>query len=314
VAYIQFRTIYYPWPFFAVNAAFFMGLFFFISGYLLPAAYDRKGARQFLIDRFKRLGIPLLFFTFFIFPRVLYALSEPLVSFPDFVIQGYINPPENRLEIEVAHLWFLMHLLLYAVAYTLWRQLYREHHPASLAACSHRQILAYLLSLAVVTFIVRIDYPIDQWANVFGFLSAEIAHSPQYASLFILGTVACRRHWLSHMPTPQGLMGIGLSAVVLRYGYSLSQERFLLPNILAGGGLDLRSLVWSGWEATICVGLCIGLLILFRERANIQSRLTRSLSDNAYAVYLIHLLPILFLQNAIAPLSISPLIPKFCPN
>jgi len=49
-------------PFFAVNAAFFMGLFFLISGYFVPRAYDRKGATAFLKDRFRRLGIPLLFF------------------------------------------------------------------------------------------------------------------------------------------------------------------------------------------------------------------------------------------------------------
>src|ERR1700760_3306895 len=30
-------------PFFAVNAAFFMGLFFLISAYFLPASFDRKG-------------------------------------------------------------------------------------------------------------------------------------------------------------------------------------------------------------------------------------------------------------------------------
>ena len=48
-------------PFFGVNAAFFMGLFFLISGYFLPRAYDHKGAVTFLKDRFRRLGIPLLF-------------------------------------------------------------------------------------------------------------------------------------------------------------------------------------------------------------------------------------------------------------
>src|SRR5215207_3016513 len=35
-------------PFFSVNAAFFMGLFFVIAGYFVPYAYDRKGAARFL--------------------------------------------------------------------------------------------------------------------------------------------------------------------------------------------------------------------------------------------------------------------------
>src|SRR5215510_8083832 len=47
-------------PFFAVNAAFFMGLFFLISAYLLPASFDRKRAPAFLKERFMRLGIPFV--------------------------------------------------------------------------------------------------------------------------------------------------------------------------------------------------------------------------------------------------------------
>jgi glucans biosynthesis protein C len=44
-----------------------------------------------------------------------------------------------------------------------------------------------------------------------------------------------------------------------------------------GGGLSLGALVWSTVEACICVGLCIGLLTVFRERVNQQSRLLRDL-------------------------------------
>jgi glucan biosynthesis protein C len=47
---------------FVLNRSFFMNLFFMISGYLLPAAYDRKGAAAFLKDHFLRLGIPMLDF------------------------------------------------------------------------------------------------------------------------------------------------------------------------------------------------------------------------------------------------------------
>src|SRR5688572_28446917 len=38
------------------NQAFFMGLFFLISGYFTPGSYERKGARAFLWDRVVRLG------------------------------------------------------------------------------------------------------------------------------------------------------------------------------------------------------------------------------------------------------------------
>src|SRR3974390_3721345 len=42
--------------------AFFMGLLFFIAGYFVPAAFDRKGLGKFVRDRAVRLGVPSLFF------------------------------------------------------------------------------------------------------------------------------------------------------------------------------------------------------------------------------------------------------------
>ena len=48
------------WHFFSVNAAFFMGLFFLISGYFVPTSFDRQGAKVFMQKKLMRLGIPLL--------------------------------------------------------------------------------------------------------------------------------------------------------------------------------------------------------------------------------------------------------------
>lgn len=289
-------------PFFAVNAAFFMGLFFLISGYCLPAAYDSKGIQQFLLTRFQRLGIPLVFFSLLVFPIVLYRLDAPSVSFFAFIMQAYLHP----LKIEVAHLWFLVHLLFYAVCYSLWRQISHQWSIDFLAKCPGSCLMvAYLLSLTIITFIVRIEYPIDRWVQLFGFVPTEIAHLPQYVSLFIVGIMAARRSWLRQIGKTQGFLwlGIGLSAALLRYAYSVAH----LPDMTAGGGWDWRSAVWSGWESTICVGLCAGLLVLFREKLNFQNKILRILSNNAYTVYLIHLLVILYLQLTFTHASIDPL-------
>lgn len=297
-------------PFFAVNAAFFMGLFFFISGYFLPAAYDRKGPKQLLLDRLKRLGIPVVFFVLVVFPPVLYLLAAPAISFLDFFIQVYIQ----QFEIEVAHLWFLMHLLCYAVLYVLWRQAFQKLHFQKLRSQRLQLpkdfwIFIYILGLTVVTFWIRVEYPIDRWINLLGFLPTEIAHLPQYFSLFVLGVIAYCQKWLLKISTLQGLtwLRIGLSAALLRYLYSLSFSVLSLPDLIEGGGLDWRSFIWSFWEATICVGLCLGLLILFRERFNFQQKILRALAENAYSVYLIHLLVILYIQFLMADLAVGPL-------
>ena len=56
--------------FVAIDQSFFMGLFFLISAYFTPGAYDRKGAGLFLRDRLLRLGIPLLIYDILIQPFV----------------------------------------------------------------------------------------------------------------------------------------------------------------------------------------------------------------------------------------------------
>jgi hypothetical protein len=50
------------------NQAYFMGFFFFLSGYFAPGSYDRKGSGAFLRDRLIRLGIPTIVFMFVLGP------------------------------------------------------------------------------------------------------------------------------------------------------------------------------------------------------------------------------------------------------
>ncbi|MBD1869619.1 acyltransferase family protein [Oculatella sp. FACHB-28] len=65
------------------------------------------------------------------------------------------------------------------------------------------------------------------------------------------------------------------------------------------------------WETTICIGLCIGILVLFREYLNKQGKWEQWLSDNAYVVYLIHVVIVIGLQVGFAPLPIPPLLKFF---
>src|SRR5207248_9037625 len=59
--------------FFVVNRSFRMSLFFLVAGYFMPYVLDRKGARLYLKDRFRRFGVPILVFLVFIVPLLMYA-------------------------------------------------------------------------------------------------------------------------------------------------------------------------------------------------------------------------------------------------
>ena len=57
------------------NQSFFMGMFFLISGYFVPASVEKKGSWKFMQDRLRRLGIPLLV-TWFLLSPLSVAISE----------------------------------------------------------------------------------------------------------------------------------------------------------------------------------------------------------------------------------------------
>ncbi len=61
--------------FMAVNASFFMGLFFMISAYFVPSSLERKGAAKFMKDRLVKLGVPILIFMIVVFPVMGYLLD-----------------------------------------------------------------------------------------------------------------------------------------------------------------------------------------------------------------------------------------------
>ncbi|HHP7232481.1 MAG TPA: acyltransferase family protein [Xenococcaceae cyanobacterium] len=300
--------------FFATNAAFFMGLFFLISGYFMPGSYERKGAKAFLQERFWRLGIPILFFALLVFPPIFYLAQSSKLFFGQFFFRVYLG----QGQIQVGHLWFLVHLLFYEVCYVFWRGITKRNpvlksKQPKIPVPKHSFILTYLIALATVTFVVRIRYPIDTWKGLLWIIPAEIAHLPQYSSLFVIGIIAYHHDWLHRMPRQRGLiwLAIGLGAALLRYCYALRGNDLFPTPLIANGGWNWRSLVWSTWEAIICIGLCVGLLVLFREQVNGQGKHWQIIFANAYTVYLIHILVIIPIQFLFAPILISPLLKFF---
>ena len=108
-----------------IGAAFLLQLFFLISGYFTPRPYDRKGAGGFLLDRLKRLGIPLVLYAVVINPLVIYW-AEVHRGFEGSLWQ-YVSTHISALTTaSVGPLWFVEALLIYSVVYALLRLLSRK--------------------------------------------------------------------------------------------------------------------------------------------------------------------------------------------
>lgn len=296
--------------FFAVNAAFFMSLFFLISAYFLPASYDKKGAVRFLQDRLQRLGIPLLIGFVLMIPLMMYAYyihfrGYPAINFGEYYLNIYFGMGEKPLDwtgpswpdLQFGHLWFIEHLLVYAVLYTIWRSFIRKSEEKAnkqTKTPNHLRIVLFAIVVSLITFVVRIRYPIDHWVGVLGFIQAELAHVPQYASFFIIGIWAKRNNWIQTLPAKVGRTWLIAGILLAAWFYSGQYT------VYAQGGLNWNSFAYSFYETFLCTGLCIGLICLFRETMNVSGELSKALSANAYAVYIFHVPIVVLLQYSLA--------------
>jgi hypothetical protein len=103
--------------FVAVNQAFFMGFFFFLSALFIPSSYDKKGPAKFITDRLLRLGLPLVFYSLVLSPFLsfmTYTIDHPQVTY-----MQYLGGFDSWIDFGV--LWFVAALLLFTLVYALFR-------------------------------------------------------------------------------------------------------------------------------------------------------------------------------------------------
>jgi glucans biosynthesis protein C len=277
-------------PFFTVNRSFFMSLFFMISGYFTVMSVDRWGPRAFIKDRSLRLGLPVL--------------SFGLVMVP---LQLFVFESDSAWPLEVGHLWFLEHLLIFSAVYALWRMISKksiQDEQTQVNPPGYLRIVVFALALAVVSAVVRIWFPIDRWVYLLGFIKVAFADVPRDLSFFIIGLVAYRRNWILSFPKKDGMvwLGVGVTLAVVMYAYAMAGRDILyLSDIQLG-------IIYPIWESLLCCGMCIGLTVLFREYFNTQGNLGKVMAKNQYAAYIIHPIIVLLFQDILLSLYLPPFI------
>ncbi len=289
-----------------LNQSFFMGFFFLIAGYFVPGSFDRKGGRAFMKDRLVRLGIPLLAFIVLLrpilmaglYPKIHAMLAEQGTDLPYWLLYLVTWDP--------GPLWFVEVLLVFSGLYVLYRKYRGEDvqtqssDPAQVGAWAPGRgaILGYALTLGVVSYLWRFMVPLGQYWPIVGLPTP--AYLPQYSSLFVIGMLAYRRGWLQALSGAAGWFGLAMVVVA---------SAVLLPLIaqadlkLAIGHGTWQSMVEALWESLFAVGVIVALLVLFRQRLNVQGWWGRFLSEQVYTVYIIHPLVLVGLGHAFAWLN-----------
>ena len=263
------------WHFFSVNAAFFMGLFFLISGYFVSASYDKQGASIFVQKKLIRLGIPLL------------------------VMGGLLSVLSGK--IEIGHMWYIESLLVFCLLYALIRQFCKPINDE----CSSRPTIIGLLIfgsiMGIGSYLIRLVSPQDNWIWPFGIipLPMEPAHYLQYVMMFAVGILASRIRWLERISKATGFLSLVIGCL-LALGIYLRERPRVGASAGIGGEWNDFVAQWFGiYESLLCVFISFGLLWLFREYSNWNSKFWQWCAAQAYGAYIVHLLLMIALQYAV---------------
>lgn len=264
----------------ALNQSYFMGLFFLLAGYFTPASYDRKGAAQFVSDRLVRLGVPLVIYFFLLSPMTI-ALARTGSGHPFW--SGWWQMIRGR-EFEPGPLWFAEALLIFALAYIVWRKLVPTAVPRSNAAIEiprARTLAVAAVCVGAASFLIRLWVPVG--TNV---VWLQVGYFAPYIVLFCFGCAAARGRLLERVTLSRAKPWIAVSVVMfflLLY--------FLLFRANEGsflGGWTLNAAFYAWWDPFISWGIILLLLWLFRIGWSRESRLVTPLARCAFTAYIVH--------------------------
>ncbi len=270
--------------FVAVNQAFFMSLFFFVSAYFTRMSLLKKGAPLFVRDRLIRLAIPLMVYFFVLNPSVGYLVRR-FTGRTDAGYFGFMlhNAPQC---FGWGPMWFVLSLILFTAAYLAvrgMRQICGAARPMPLPG--NLAVFLFILFIGTATFLVRLAYPVGR-----EFIGLQLGYFPMYICMFAFGILAHRSSWPDQLERRQVNVWFGLAMaailllpVIVLLGGAFSGNADKFP-----GGLSWQAYVYSAWEPFLCIGISLKLLLLFRGRLNRANTLSARLSKSSYTVYILH--------------------------
>ncbi len=307
-----------------LNPSFTMAILLVFSGYLVPPSFDRRPFGIYVREKFIRLGIPLVLGGMIMLPLLQYYsfhMNWGYTGYDSFwqyyweAWMGFGTKPEGWNgpgwpDRNLAHLWYIEHLLVYALGYGIWRKYFckpgqsvRTPSPPP----GNRAIFLFAVFISLSTFAVRIFCPYDRVYALFGVLQIDMSHFPQWLPFFFVGLAAYRYDWLTQLPTSTGRiwLRVAIALVLLNFAIRFTPASWLLLSIEAhSAGFTLPNFAKCVWESFFCVGAAVGMITLFREKLNWSTKAMTLLAASAYAVHVFHPPMIVAWQYALGHVAI----------
>ena len=299
--------------FVAANQAYFMGFFFFLGGFFSARSLERRNSGSFLIQRFLRLGVPILVFVYLISPVLRFFLRFILYDRPP-TLTGLMSIYQSLdFGIDLGPMWYVLLLILLSISCipaNKWIKINLISPNENHTFPSRLKLLLFALLVGLTTFLVRLYLPIG---SVFQPLNLQVPFLLQYLALYIAGLAAYHGKWFDQIKPDQNKFWRSLTLALI----AVMPIIFILSGGLEGdvtpalGGLYWQSLVFALWEQFFCLGMIVTLLSYFKKNLDKQVYIAKEMAAASYAAFIIHT-PVLVLFTAILRnISLHPLMKIF---
>jgi hypothetical protein len=297
------------------NDSFFMSAMFFVSGLFVWPSLKRKGTGWFLRDRWWRLGLPFIVCVLFLMPLAYWAieleLHDPNIGFAAFWWRTVTVGPWNS-----GPAWFVWVLLaldvIAAIVFVSAPAIVEAIGRLSQASFARPGLFFWtLLGASIIAYVPAVLYfGASRWFAV-GPVAIQASRILLYLLYFFAGM------GIGAVPFDRGLLAadgglarrwpVWLAATVVSYGSILALiyvKHSVLPDVNHQP---------SWWELAYALSFVaystsqtLNVMALFLRFSNDGSSLLDPLRESAYGIYLIHYVPVLWLQYAMYDMSFGP--------
>jgi Acyltransferase family len=298
------------------NDSFFMSAMFFLSGLFVWPSLKRKGTGWFLRDRCWRLGLPFIVCALILMPIAYYAVDlrlHPDVGFAEFWWKTVTVGPWM-----IGPAWFVWVLLaldvIAALVFLAAPGLVEAIGRLSLAGYARPGLFFWtLLIISIIAYVPAVLYfGASRWFSI-GPVAVQASRILLYLVYFFAGM------GIGAVSFDKGLLAAGgglarrwriwLAATIVTYSCIIALvyiKHGVLPDV------NHQPLWWQIAYALAFVSYSaaqtFNVLALFLRFDNEGASIFDPLRDSAYGIYLIHYVPVLWLQYALYGLSFAPVL------
>lgn len=295
------------------NDSYFMAAMFLLSGLFVWPSLQHKGIASFLRDRWWRLGFPFLVAAFVLMPIAYYAEAprQPEIGFAAYWWKTITIGPWQS-----GPAWFIGVLLVFdllaAMLYRVLPRLVEVLGELSLAGLRrpHLSLWALFIGSIVAYVPAEIYFGSTRWFTV-GPFSIQASRVLLYLLYFLSGV------GIGSVPYEQGLLArngelarrwrVWLAVTVAAFG-SMIALLYVKHDVLPDANQPPLwwNTVYALAFAFFSAAQTFNLLALFLKFGSDGWSLLDPLRENSYGIYLIHYVPMLWLQYALFDASLAP--------